>query len=84
MTDQPAPEEDEVEPRASTLVNHGKIEPTRLSPEARETILVLMNYLEAEPGLLKVQVTFDYEPDQPPTIHVITEPTQEAVDRWLS
>jgi hypothetical protein len=67
-----------------TLKNHGKININRLSTETKEYLLGLMHSLAAEPGILKAQVTFDYEPDQPPTVHVITETTRTAVNRWLT
>lgn len=64
--------------------NHGKIDINRLDADAKNAIMDLMHAFSMEVGILKAQVTFDFEPDQPPTVHVITAPTDEAIDRWFS
>lgn len=56
------------------MKNHGKIDINRLSAETKEYMFCLMNAIREEPGIEKAQVTFDFKPDEPPTMHVITTP----------
>lgn len=70
--------------------NHGKIDPNRLSQASKIAIMNLAMALRAEGhGLYKAQITFDDLHgdqagfDDPPTIHVITQPHPQAVAHWL-
>lgn len=70
------PDPDAEEPLASPVRNHGVIDPRKLSPISRHTLLQLGGVLRAEPGLRGIQITFNnlVSADEPPTIHVITDP----------
>lgn len=73
---------------ASPVRNHGKVNPARLSPNTRAALIYLAQVLRDEPGLLRVQVTFDdlhgdlSGHDEPPTIHAILAPDGNP-DYWL-
>lgn len=60
--------------------DHGKVRPDRLTATTRSVIMQLAAVLRAEPGLLRVQVTFDdlhgdlAGHDSPPTVHAILAP----------
>ena len=66
----------------------GKVNPNRLSPDTRVALMHLAQTLRDEPGLLRVQVTFDdlhgdlAGHDEPPTIHAILAPNGNP-DYWL-
>jgi hypothetical protein len=78
----PDTDDDELAPR------FGKVRPDRLTLRTRVAIMTLAGALRDEPGLLRVQVTYDdlhgdlAGHDDPPTVHAILAPDGNG-EYWL-